>query len=505
MTEREANVDAPEMLGARAANDGTFSGLGAIMEEGDDWPHEVTGRPASPEDANTGIKGAEDIPSDIHLYSVSRFYCQRLLQAMNEFTDRVTVTPLDQALFYSQEQEGVEAGKDSSTHFLKLLEERDKPFGETMVHFLERLREVKQELQSVLKDINDREGCEEAPDKWGERARAWGTDGASRQREAGIEEAVRRKRRLLEAMHFMADSCNSRLLQMGRIALGDPLHPGRALRLCPLDCSVLAVSLAPMATIEELNLGHCWIGPEGLQRLSAILPQCRSLRLNWNGLGDSGAKILCSALREPACVVRELWVDYNKLTGTGTRSLAFAVLKNQSLQLLSLSYNKIGEATMKLLCDALRRRCCTIQSLRLGNNKLTALCTLPLTQVLSANRSLTQLSLSYNRLSTVGLRRLCTALRAPACQIQKLELDDNGLQDSCAKELASALSRNQKLKALYLNRNSFSDQSIPAFSHLVDSCKSLRYLWLWRNQFSANGRAELQSLHQDVRGATVFV
>ncbi|XP_059498854.1 ribonuclease inhibitor-like isoform X3 [Stegostoma tigrinum] len=448
MTEREANVDAPEMLGARAANDGTFSGLGAIMEEGDDWPHEVTGRPASPEDANTGIKGAEDIPSDIHLYSVSRFYCQRLLQAMNEFTDRVTVTPLDQALFYSQEQEGVEAGKDSSTHFLKLLEERDKPFGETMVHFLERLREVKQELQSVLKDINDREGCEEAPDKWGERARAWGTDGASRQREAGIEEAVRRKRRLLEAMHFMADSCNSRLLQMGRIALGDPLHPGRALRLCPLDCSVLAVSLAPMATIEELNLGHCWIGPEGLQRLSAILPQCRSLRLNWNGLGDSGAKILCSALREPACVVRELWVDYNKLTGTGTRSLAFAVLKNQSLQLLSLSYNKIGEATMKLLCDALRRRCCTIQSLR---------------------------------------------------------LDDNGLQDSCAKELASALSRNQKLKALYLNRNSFSDQSIPAFSHLVDSCKSLRYLWLWRNQFSANGRAELQSLHQDVRGATVFV
>eukprot|EP00061_Rhincodon_typus_P009459 g32994.t1 len=103
-------------------------------------------------------------------------------------------------------------------------------------------------------------------------------EGASQQREAGIEEAVRKKRRLLEAMYFMAETCNNRLMQMSRIALGDPLHPGRALRLCPLDCSMLAVSLAPMGIIEELNLGHCWIGPEGLQRFSTILPQCRSLR-----------------------------------------------------------------------------------------------------------------------------------------------------------------------------------------------------------------------------------
>ncbi|XP_078393604.1 NACHT, LRR and PYD domains-containing protein 3-like [Cetorhinus maximus] len=148
---------------------------------------------------------------------------------------------------------------------------------------------------------------------------------------------------------------------------------------------------------------------------------------------------------------------------------------------------------------------CKIQNLRLNSNRLTTLCTLELTRVLSTNRSLRRLSLSYNRLGTPGLKRLSAALKAPACPIQKLELDDNGLRDACAEELASSLSRNRWLKGLYLNRNCFTDRSIPAFQHLAESCLSLKYIWLCRNQFSAEGQSKLQSLEESAHRVTIFV
>ncbi|XP_067915953.1 ribonuclease inhibitor-like [Heterodontus francisci] len=522
-------------------------------------------------DLQPEVKGPEASFSDTHLYRVNRFYCQRLLGAMDEFVNCVTFAPLEEVLFYRQEQEEVkqaaemEESKGPSNHLLKMLKESDKPFGETMVDFLERLCDTKQELQNILKEINEKE-CFGGP--LGGRAhcssgiQVYRICPETEVQQPGNTEAVKNKRRLLDTMYLMSETCNANLLQMSRITLGHSQDPGKALRLCPLDCFVLAAALRPLGIVEELNLSRCGIEAEGIQQLSIILPHCKILRLSWNNLGDSGVKILCSSLRAPNCEIQELWVDYNGLTGVGTKELASAIVKNQSVVLLSLSYNKVGEATVKLLCDALKRRCCTIQhlrlcgigftpaycrqlawalcanrsvtvldldnnqlgdsgvkhlcgalmkpdckiqTLRLGSNRLTALCTLELTHALNTNRSLRQLNLSYNRLNLPGLRRLSAALKGPACRIQKLELDDNGLRDACAEELASALSTNRRLKGLYLNRNSFTDRSIPAFHRLVESCRSLRYIWLWRNQFSAEGRNQLQSLKESTHRVTLFV
>ncbi|XP_038656884.1 NACHT, LRR and PYD domains-containing protein 3-like isoform X2 [Scyliorhinus canicula] len=470
-------------------------------------------RPPQEDLIGEGI-GTDDCSSDMHLYRVSRFYCQRLLLATDGFVERLTSAPLEEALLHRQEQEELQPGtemkerEEPSRNLLKMLKERDKTLGESMGNFLTRLCDVKKNLQDLLKDTVEREVFCGAPGGSAGHPSTSQTDiisvGTGGRQLRNIESVVA-KRRLLDTMYLMSETHNTNLLQMSRITLGDSKEPGNALRLCPVDCSTLATALTPLGGIEEVNISHCCIGPEGLQELATVLHHCRSLRLSWNNLGDLGVKILCLSLREPQCKIQELWVDSNGLSGVGTKDLAYCMVKNQSVVLLSLSYNRFGEAAVKYLCDALKRRCCTIQDLRLGSNRLTALCTLQLTRALNTNRSLRQLSLNYNRLGVPGLRRLSTALKGAACRIQKLELDENGLRDSCAEDLAAALSENRWLKGLYLNRNCFTDRSIPAFQRLATGCRSLRYLWLWRNQFSTEGRVELQTVQETAHRVTIFV
>uniref|UniRef100_UPI00398EF60A ribonuclease inhibitor-like isoform X2 n=1 Tax=Pristiophorus japonicus TaxID=55135 RepID=UPI00398EF60A len=524
-----------------------------------------------PEGLNTEVDSSADGSSHTHLYRVSRYYCQRLHRAMEEFVEKFNCAPLDEVLFYRQEREGVKPAaenterKTPSNHFLKMLKERDEPVGEAMVGFLARLHDSKQELHQILQDMKIKEDPDGTLRGDVHGSRVSPEDEISQGEEGSLSggtEALRNKRRLLNTMHFMSETGNAGLLRMGKVTLGDCKDPGKALRLCPLDCCVLASAIRPLGIVEELNVTHCSIQAEGIRQLSSVLHLCKTLRLSWNQLGDSGVKLLCSSLRQPGCEIQELWLDYNGLTAAGTRDLASAVGGNRSLEQLSLNHNELGAAAVKQLSEALRRPTCRlrhlrlcgtgitnaycrqlawalctnrsltaldldnnqlgdsgviqlcgalvkpdckIQALRLGSTRLTGLCTLELMNALNINRSLRQLNLSYNRLGLPGVQRLSAALKRPGCRIQKLELDENGLRDACAEELASALSTNQSLRGLYLNRNSFTDRSIPAFHRLARSCSSLRFIWLWRNQFSPEGRENLQSMKESAHRVTVFV
>ncbi|XP_078087789.1 NACHT, LRR and PYD domains-containing protein 3-like [Mustelus asterias] len=116
-----------------------------------------------------------------------------------------------------------------------------------------------------------------------------------------------------------------------------------------------------------------------------------------------------------------------------------------------------------------------------------------------------QLRLSRNNLGVSGVKLLSAALSNPNCQIQKLDLCEVGLIDSCAEHLASALSTNHPLKVLHLESNSFTDQSVPALIHLIQNCKSLMEIELRWNQFNPTGKKHLESLQEFRSGLMVTV
>ncbi|XP_067836547.1 NACHT, LRR and PYD domains-containing protein 3-like [Heptranchias perlo] len=321
--------------------------------------------------------------------------------------------------------------------------------------------------------------------------------------EIGKTESETGKRNLLNTFHYLFESQNQTL---ARVTVGSvETLTFSGLRLTPIDCAVLSHVIGLCDTIKHLDLWNCSIQCEGLQRLGPALHKCQELRLGKNKLGDSGVKLLSAALRNPDCKTQKLCLWANDLTASCTKYLVSVLTTKRSLTDLNLGNNKLGDSGVKLLSAALRNPDCKIQKLQLCDNDLTDSCTRDLSSALSTNLSLTFLKLGNNKLGDSGVKLLSEALRNPDCKIQTLGLDAVGLTDSCTKDLVSALSTNQSLTGLNLGSNSFTDRSIPALRSLIRSRRSLEWIGLKGNQFSPNGKRHLESLRESRPGLIVGV
>ncbi|XP_038656824.1 NACHT, LRR and PYD domains-containing protein 3-like isoform X2 [Scyliorhinus canicula] len=254
------------------------------------------------------------------------------------------------------------------------------------------------------------------------------------------------KRNLLNTFHYLFESQNKTLAQktVGSMETLTFCH----LIMTPIDCAVLSQTIALCNKINHLELDNCSLQFEGLQQLEPVLHKCRVLRLRNNELKDSGVRPLFKALRNPDCKIQEL---------------------------------------------------------QLHNNCLSEVCAQDLASALSTNCALTSLNLGDNKLGDSGVKILCTALRYSDCKIMELSLWGTGLSDSICDGLASTLSTNTLLKVLKLGGNSFTDQSIPAFSQLILSCKSLERFVVWENELSSNGKRHLEALQESRPGLIVAV
>ncbi|XP_078087474.1 NACHT, LRR and PYD domains-containing protein 3-like isoform X2 [Mustelus asterias] len=369
----------------------------------------------------------------------------------------------------------------------------------------------------------------------------------------GNTESEADKKNLLNTFHYLFESQNKALAQ-ATVGSVETLAFGE-LRLTPIDCTVLSHVIRLCDTIKHLDLQNCYIQCEGLQRLEPVLHKCVVLRLGMNDLHDSGVKQLLAVLCNPICRIQELGLEENILTDCGAKDLVSALNTNQSLTYLNLNNNKLGDTGVKLLSEALRNPDCKVQKLWLADCGLTASCAEDLAFTLSKNQSLIELNLSSNKLGDSGVKNLSAALASPDCRIQKLllnevgltsscaknlvsalnanphltdlnlgynklgdsgvkqlsvalgkleckiqrlQLDDTRLSDSCIDDLASALSINQSVTGLNLELNSFTDQSVPAICRLISNCGSLKRIELWKNRFTSTGENQLKPL-QDIR------
>ncbi|XP_029436523.1 NACHT, LRR and PYD domains-containing protein 3-like isoform X2 [Rhinatrema bivittatum] len=198
-----------------------------------------------------------------------------------------------------------------------------------------------------------------------------------------FEIAKTRKIQLLNTLHYLFETQNKVLVQetMGRVRQVDFSFQ----IMTPVDCYVLAVVLGPCEQLQNLHLFNCSIESWGMKSLKTVLHKCVTVRLAQNRLGDQGMKLLCEALRKPDC------------------------------------------------------------------------------------------------------------------QMQSLELWMANLTDSCVEELSCALSANASMRSLNLRDNAFTDCSVSAFLHLVENCPSLHTLDLCNNPFSSSGRHKLEVFEGKLR------
>uniref|UniRef100_UPI00398ED40E NACHT, LRR and PYD domains-containing protein 3-like n=1 Tax=Pristiophorus japonicus TaxID=55135 RepID=UPI00398ED40E len=317
------------------------------------------------------------------------------------------------------------------------------------------------------------------------------------------------KRKLLESLYYLSESQHKGLMRL-TVGLGETLtlgddFPYSAIRLMPVDCIVLATVIDPCDGLLELNLNHCGLGPEGIQRLAPTLHKCKVLRLRGNNLTDKGVKLLSAILRRADCKIQTLDLCSNGISHTDGQHLAKGLEGNSSLTQLYLSKNTLGDTGVKDLCVALNSPHCKIQTLELCDNLIRGRVVDQLTSILSHNRSLTCLKLNNNKLGELRLKLLSATLSQQGCPIHTLELEGNGITDTDTEELTVTPIANTSLAKLNLSNNMLTDRSIRALHYLVASHTCLGEIRLQRNKFSSDGASYLQSLSNQRAGLCVEV
>ncbi|KAM8814437.1 ribonuclease inhibitor isoform 1-T2 [Rhynchonycteris naso] len=250
-----------------------------------------------------------------------------------------------------------------------------------------------------------------------------------------------------------------------------------------------------MQKYEVVRLDDCGITEQRCRDISLALrdnPALTELSLYSNELGDTGVQLVLQGLQHPACKVQKLCLQNCSLTGAGCRTLPSVLRALPSLHTLDLSYNALGDAGLRLLCEGLLDPQCHLESLQLDYNSLTTASCEPLAAALRTKRELKELVLNNNDLGEAGVRTLCQGLAESACPLESLRLENCGLTSANCQDLCGIVAAKSSLCDLKLGDNKLGDTGITALCPgLLSPSSQLRTLWLWECDITASGCRDL--------------
>ncbi|XP_054998279.1 ribonuclease inhibitor [Sorex araneus] len=215
--------------------------------------------------------------------------------------------------------------------------------------------------------------------------------------------------------------------------------------------------------LETLKLDSCGLTSANCKDLCGLVASKASLSeldLGYNKLGDAGIAELCPGLLSPSSQLKTLWLWECDITSKGCGDICRILGAKESLKELSLMGNKLGDEGARLLCERLLEPSCQLQSLWVKDCSFTGACCQHFSAVLAQNKHLVELQLSNNKLEDAGVQQLCQALSQPNTRLQMLCLGDCEVTDSSCRALAALLCANQSLKELDLSNNGLGDPGI---------------------------------------------
>ena len=252
-----------------------------------------------------------------------------------------------------------------------------------------------------------------------------------------------------------------------------------------------------LCNVTSLSLCSCSMADECVVTIAESLPSTNVtyLFLYSNKITDAGVASLSQALQTAACQVTILDLSENQITDAGVASLCQA-LQTAACQVtrLNLSENQITDAGVASLCLALQTAACQVTNLDLGRNQITDAGVASLCQALqTAACQVTELGLSENQITDAGVASLCLALQTAACQVTTLYLSESQITDAGVASLCQALQTAAcQVTTLYLGRNQITDTGVASLCQALQTaaCR-VTALNLSKNQITDAGVATL--------------
>ncbi|XP_026179722.1 NACHT, LRR and PYD domains-containing protein 3-like [Mastacembelus armatus] len=269
-------------------------------------------------------------------------------------------------------------------------------------------------------------------------------------------------------------------------------------------------------------LNDCHLTDRSCKCISSVLSSKSSgleeLDLSRNELLDSGINLLSDGLKSPNCKLQRLSLEECSITAKGHLSLSSGLASHSCLRELDISKNKILVVDMmdhkeRLMVSHLLKappadpltsvvpvlevvNKCSLETLRLSECGITGDGWKTVASALGLNISLLKnLDLSRNSFGGREVSHLCSFLKHPECQLERLWLFNTDLEKKSAAALASALASNPfHLRELDLGGNNLGDAGVTEIAAVLKdpNCK-MDILRLSGCRFSRSGCAALAS------------
>ncbi|CAH7404008.1 Nlrp4c [Phodopus roborovskii] len=221
--------------------------------------------------------------------------------------------------------------------------------------------------------------------------------------------------------------------------------------------------------IEKLLVAGCQLSPDDCKNFASILISSKKLtHLNvaCNSL-DKGIHLLCKALCHPDCVLKNLVLANCSLSEKCWDYLSDVLKRNKTLTHLDISSNDVKDKGLKVLCKALSLPDSVLKSLFLRRCLITTSGCQDLAEVLSINQNLRSLQISNNKLQDAGVKLLCDAIKQPNCHLENIGLEGCELTGACCEDLASIFSQNKTLWAINLRQNALDRRGLAMLCEAV--------------------------------------
>ncbi|XP_032752173.1 NACHT, LRR and PYD domains-containing protein 4A-like isoform X2 [Rattus rattus] len=209
--------------------------------------------------------------------------------------------------------------------------------------------------------------------------------------------------------------------------------------------------------IEQLMVAHCKLSPDDCKVFGSILMSSKTLKilnLASNNL-NQGISSLCEGLCHPNCVLEYLVLANCSLSEQCWDYLSDVLRKNKTLSHLDISCNDLKDEGIKILCKALTLPDCVMKSLCLKHCQITTRGCQDLAEVLRNNQNLKHLHVSNNKLKDAGVKLLCDAIKHPNCHLVDLGLEACEITGASSENLSFAFIQCKTLKRLTLKGNAF--------------------------------------------------
>jgi Ran GTPase-activating protein 1 len=243
------------------------------------------------------------------------------------------------------------------------------------------------------------------------------------------------------------------------------------------------------ACLVELDLSDNAFGPNGMIGLTDFLKSSscytlRELRLNNNGLGITGGKMLAeslqscydSSVKAGTPLALEVFVSgRGRLEDEGATALAQAFKAMKSLIEVHMPQNGINAAGITALADSFSVNT-NLRHINLSDNTFTEKGSISMAKALPSLKQLEVINFDDCLVRTSGAKALANALTNNNPELQVLRLSGNEIAKDGAKAVVGAVTTKHNLKTLDLNCNQLGENGIENIKRILQSANKIEAL-----------------------------